>query len=127
MIDALSTPPNANAIVDQKITSLTLVDGRKLRALRSVADPNRAHADAPSVSSTTTGIHAATAPTLFSHLLTSSPTMFNAAASTSPASETETKNTWLVESACHDGPPMKSALAAAKYSSDGKYGRFAAQ
>ena len=31
------------------------------------------------------------------------------------------------DSACHDGPPMNSAFAAAKYSSPGKYGRFVAQ
>ena len=33
----------------------------------------------------------------------------------------------LVDSAWHDGPPMNSAFAAAKYSRPGKYGRFEPQ
>ena len=42
IVDALSTPPNANAIVDQKMTSLRLVLGTSDAAVIGVADPKRA-------------------------------------------------------------------------------------
>ena len=64
---------------------------------------------------------------MFSHLPTLSPTTFITTAIVSPASETMMKYVLLDESDCHAGPPMKSALAAAKYSRPGKYGRFEPQ
>ena len=43
IVDALSTPPNANAIVDQKMTSLKPVLGISDAAVIGVADPYVIH------------------------------------------------------------------------------------
>src|SRR5262249_8930468 len=127
IVDPLSTPPNANAIVDQKMTSFSPVLGTNDDAGIGVAGPNRLHATAPSAISSPAGIHPATAPALFSHLPTSSPTTFIVTATTRPVIATAMKYALLVDHACHSGPPMNSAFAAAKYSRPGKYGRFGHQ
>src|SRR5437588_2588377 len=124
IVDPLSTPPNAKAIVDQKITSLRLVLGINVCAEIGVADPKRFHEYMPSAIRMNAGIQLAIAPTLFSHFPTFRPTTFIVTAMTSPVMATTMKYVLLVDHACHAGPPMKSAFAAAKYSSPGKYGRF---
>ena len=112
IVDPLSTPPNANAIVDQKITSLRPVLGTSDEGVIGVADPNRYHDTTPRPISSSAGIHPAIAPTLFSHLPTFSPTTFIVTAIARPTTATAMKYVLLVDSACHEGPPMKSALAA---------------
>ena len=86
MVEPLSTPPNANAMVDQKITSFKLVLGARVCGVIGVAVPNRLHEIAPSTISTSAGIQPATAPMLFSHLPTSRPTTFMVTASVNPTS-----------------------------------------
>jgi len=88
------------------------------------AGPNRLHATTPRTISRSAEIQPAIAPTLFSHFPTSSPTTFIVTAITRPADATRMKYVLFDDSTCHAGPPMKSALAAAKYSSPGKYGRL---
>src|ERR1043166_3596631 len=125
IVDPLSTPPNAKAIVDQKMTSFKLVLGTNAWAPIGGADPNRLHDTAPSTMSTAAGIQLAIAPTLFSHLPTFRPTTFNVTAMTRPVIATAMKYGLLLSPQdCQAGPPMNKALAAAKYSSPGKYGRF---
>src|SRR5215471_867881 len=65
--DALSTPPYANAIVDQKITSFTLMLGTTEDVVIAVADPKRLQETAPSTISSPATIHAATPPALLNH------------------------------------------------------------
>src|SRR5262249_44963970 len=84
IVDPLSTPPKANAIVDQKITSLRLVLGRNAPASIGVADPNPRHATPPSPTSSVAGIQLATAPTLFRHFPTPRPTTFSVTAIARP-------------------------------------------
>src|SRR5690349_3958213 len=91
IIDALSTPPNANAIVDQKITSFNPVAGIKSCGRMGVAVPNRAHRTAPHAIRIVVTVHVATAPALVSHLPTSRPTMFTTSAMARPISDAETK------------------------------------
>src|SRR5438093_3010580 len=124
IVDALSTPPKAKAMVDQKMTSFSVVLGTRDSAVIGVADPNRIHAIAPNPIRKTPGVQPASAPTLVSHLPTLRPTPLRITASATPASETMMKYAVWVESVCHAAPPMNSALAAAKYRSPGKYGRF---
>src|SRR5262245_4349535 len=124
IVDALSTPPNANAIVDQKMTSFSPVLGTSACASSGVADPNRLHEMAPSAISAAAGTQLASAPTLLSHLPTFSPTTFSVTVRARPAIDTTMKYMLLDDHACHGGPPMKRAFAAAKYSSPGRYGRF---
>src|SRR5438094_2687542 len=81
IVDALSTPPNANAIVDQKITSLSVVLGTSASAVIGVADPYRIQATKPKTTRRTPVVHPAIAPTLFNHFPTLSPTTFNATVS----------------------------------------------
>src|SRR6476660_8732684 len=73
IVDALSTPPKANAIVDQKMTSFKLTLGTSDDAVIAVADPNRAHEMAPIKISALATIHADIPPALLSHFPTSSP------------------------------------------------------
>src|SRR5271169_5113596 len=91
MVEALSTPPNAKAIVDQKMTSFRLVLGTKDRAVMAVADPKRLKDTTPRPMRTIDGIQPATAPTLFSHLPTFSPTTFMETAIRRPTVETARK------------------------------------
>src|SRR6185436_13901555 len=91
IVDALSTPPNANAIVDQKITSLRLVLGTNAPASIGVADPKRLHEIAPRTKSAPAGIQAASAPTLLSHLPMFRPTTLRVTARTSPPIATAMK------------------------------------
>src|SRR2546428_546902 len=76
IVDPLSTPPNANAIVDQKITSLSVVLGASVLAVIDVADPNRIHDAAPKTMRNVAAAQPARAPALFSHLPTFRPTTF---------------------------------------------------
>src|SRR5262245_59749301 len=124
IVDPLSTPPNANAIVDQKITSFRLVLGTMERASIGVADPKRIHATPASAINSPATIQLAIAPTLFSHLPTFSPTTFIVTAVMRPTEATAMKYALFDESDCQAGPPMNKAFAAPKYSSPGKYGRF---
>src|SRR5689334_9582001 len=105
MVDPLSTPPYANAIVDQKITSFKLVLGTSACGVSAVADPCIRHAAAPRTISTIAGSHPAMAPTLFSHLPTFNPTTFIVTATIKPETATMRKYVLLPESACHPGPP----------------------
>jgi hypothetical protein len=124
IVDPLSMPPNAKAIVDQKMMSLRFMLGTNACAFIGVADPNRLQATIPSAISSNAGIHPAIAPTLLSHFPTFSPTTFIVTAVARPIVETAMKYRLLDDSDCQAGPPMKSAFAAPKYSSPGKYGRF---
>src|SRR4029450_9426161 len=87
IVDALSTPPKANAIVDQKITSFRLVLGMSDAVSIGVADPKRDQDTAPSVINRPATIHAATPPALFSHLPMSGPRTFTGRANASPIIE----------------------------------------
>src|SRR6476620_5587642 len=124
MVDALSTPPKANAIVDQKITSFRSVLGTNEAAGMGVAEPYRDHESHPRTTSAPAGIQLAIAPTLFSHFPTFRPTTLRVTVRTSPAIATAMKKVLLLDNACHDDPPTNSTLLAAKYSRLGKYGRF---
>src|SRR5215510_14755767 len=85
IVDALSTPPNAKAIVDQKMTSLRPVLGTNVAgAAIGVADPNRVHDTTPRMMSAPAGTQLATAPTFVSHLPTFSPTTFKVTATARP-------------------------------------------
>ena len=101
--------------------------GTRARGASGVADPNRLRTTAPSAISSIAGIHPAIAPTLFNHLPTFSPTTFMVTAIASPIVATTMKYVLLADSACHVGPPMNKAFAAAKYNRPGKYGRFEPQ
>src|ERR1044071_8839867 len=103
IVDPLSGPPNANAIVDQKITSFRLVLGTNAFDGIGVADPKRRQAITPRTSSSSVGIQLAMAPTLFNHLPTLSPTTFSVTARARPAVDTVMKYRLLVDHACHDG------------------------
>src|SRR5882672_10624440 len=76
IVDPASTPPNAKAIVDQKMTSFRLVLGITVSGVIGVAAPKRYQDTAPSTINNTAAIQPAAAPRLFSHLPTSSPTTF---------------------------------------------------
>ena len=91
IVDPLSTPPNAKAMVDQKMMSLRCMLGATACAVMGVAEPNRLHATAPSAISSMAGIHPATAPMLASHLPTFNPTTFIATASARPVIDTAMK------------------------------------
>src|SRR5436190_16834749 len=114
IVDALSTPPKANAMVDQKITSFRPVLGTNVSAVMGVADPKRLHVRVPRVSSAKAGMQLASAPMLFSHLPTLRPTTFSVTARVSPDIATVMKYPLFDDNPCHAGPPMNSALAAAK-------------
>src|ERR1044072_3416335 len=70
IVDALSTPAYANAIVDQKITSFRLRLGTGDAGVIGVADPNRPQETTPSVIIAVDATHVAIAPTFVSHLPT---------------------------------------------------------
>src|SRR5262245_12854203 len=72
-------------------------------------------------------IHDAIAPALFSHLPESRPTTLIVTANARPTSEKTMKYALLVDHDCHPSPPRNRRFPAAKYSSDGKYGRLVAQ
>src|SRR3981081_3075888 len=122
IVEALSTPPNAKAIVDQKMTSFRLVLGTIEPSVIGVADPNRNADSTPNAIRKSAGTPAAIAPTLLSHFPTFTPTTFMTTAIARPPSDTAMKYALLVDSACQDGGPMNSAFAAPKYSRPGKYG-----
>src|SRR5579872_1607595 len=89
--EPLSRPPNANAMVDQKITSLSDVAGTKERALRDVADPYRSHETTPSTMTAAATIQLATPPMLFNHLPRARLRTFRQTAIARPAIETVRK------------------------------------
>src|SRR5204863_8438602 len=91
IVDPLSTPPNAKAIVDQKMMSLRLVLGKNACAFMDVADPNRPQATTPSAISSSAGVHPAIVPALLSHLPTFSPTTFIVTATVRPLAATRMK------------------------------------
>src|SRR5207244_3221673 len=76
IVDALSAPANAKAIVDQKITSLTLIFGTSASNVIGVADPKRFHDSTPRAISANVGIQSATAPALVNHLPMFTPITF---------------------------------------------------
>src|SRR5262245_4297735 len=124
IVDPLSTPPKAKAIVDQKITSLRLVLGVTVSTVIGVAAPKRIHDTTPIAISSSAAAQPVTAPRLFSHLPTSRPTTFIVTVMIRPIIAKVMKYALLAERLCHDAPPMNSAFAAAKYSRPGRYGRF---
>ena len=91
IVDPLSTPPKANASVDQKMMSLRCMLGTTAWASIGVADPNRLQATAPSAISSIAGSQPASAPTLVSHFPTFNPTTFIATVTARPVMETATK------------------------------------
>ena len=91
MVEALSTPPNANAIVDQKITSLRSVLGTNEAAGIGVAEPYRDQESHPRTTSAPAGTQLAIAPTLFSHFPTFRPTTLRVTVRTRPAIATAVK------------------------------------
>src|SRR5439155_13805030 len=99
---------------EQKITPFSLVLGTKACGGIGVADPKRLHDTAPRTISRPAGIELAIASMLFSYLPTFRPTTFIMTAIARPVIATAMKYTLLVDQACHDGPPMNSAFAAAK-------------
>src|SRR4051794_18027191 len=104
IVDPLSTPPNANAIVDQKMMSFRCMLGTSAPPLTGVAAPKRLHAMAPSAISSIAGIQPAIAPALVSHLPTFNPTTFIATVSARPVIETAMKYVLLEDHDCHAGP-----------------------
>src|SRR2546430_16639600 len=105
IVDALSTPPNANAIVDQKMTSLRLVFGTNARAGIGVADPKRDHDRMPSTRGNSIGTQLATAPTVFSHVPTFNPTTLSVTARTSPRIATMMEDGLVDDSGCDGAAP----------------------
>ena len=91
MNEPASSPVKAKAMVDQKTMSRRPVDGRSECAVIGVADPNRAHATKPMPMRRSIGIQVPIAPAAESHLPTSRPTMFMAAAMTRPIMATMMK------------------------------------
>lgn len=91
MNDPASRPLKPNAIVAQKISSLNPVLGRRLAAVIGVAGPYLRPTMRPITISTVRVSQLASAPMLFSHLPTWSPTMFNTVARLNPTSDTEIK------------------------------------
>src|SRR5438128_12185951 len=101
-------------MVDQKITSFRLVLGTNALAVIVVAEPCRLHEIDPITIRSPAGVHPASAPTLFNHLPTLSPTTFKVAAISNPIVAAMMKYVLFVESACQDDPPMNNAFPAAK-------------
>src|ERR1044071_6467232 len=91
IVDPLSTPPNANAIVDQKMTSFRLVLGTRVVELFGVADPTRRQETNAGARTSAATTQLASAPTLFSHLPTLRPTTFIVTAVTRPTDATAMK------------------------------------
>src|SRR5262249_42248243 len=85
--DAVSMPPNANAIVERKRASFRPIDGTRLFSVNAVADPNFRNAiDAQPIRSSA-GIHVAIAVALWNRRPHSRPRTFIAVATASAASE----------------------------------------
>src|SRR5882672_4481731 len=104
IVDPLSTPPNANAIVERNTRSLRRVPGTSAPALIGVADPCFDHEYSPNPISSATGIHPAIAPALLSHFPTFKPTTLSETAIVRPMTETAMKYGALDAYACPDGP-----------------------
>src|SRR2546425_13238623 len=62
IVDPASTPPNAKAIVDQKMTSFRLVLGIRVSGVIGVAAPKRYQDTNPSIINNTAAIQPAAAP-----------------------------------------------------------------
>src|SRR6266581_3476240 len=101
MNDAVSQPPNAKNKSDQKMMSLKWVLGTIEWRVNVVADPNRCQAMKPITITMAAGTHMATAPTLCSHLPTSSPTKFISVAAARVTNEKMMKNVGLAERCLH--------------------------
>ena len=91
MSEAVSRPAKPNAMVDQKIMSLTLVRGTRSPAVMSLAGPKRASATAPMATRSAIGIQVPRPPALCSHFPTPRPTTFSQVARASPPSDTAMK------------------------------------
>src|SRR5712692_4313255 len=91
IVDPLSTPPKAKAIVDQKMTSLRPVLGTSDRAVIGVADPYLIHEKNPNARRSEIGTHAASAPTFVSHFPMFKPTTLSATAAVRPTTDTARK------------------------------------
>src|SRR6185369_16210952 len=98
IVDALSTPPNANAIVDRKTKSFNAAPGFNDAAVIGVAEPYLVHEYKPNAISRPMGIQPATAPALLSHFPTFNPTMLRTTATARPATATAMKYGGLVDS-----------------------------
>src|SRR6478752_7588596 len=96
IVEALSTPAKAKAIVDQKMTSLRPVLGMSELMVIGVADPYFIHEKNPNASSSDSGTHAASAPMFVIHLPMFSPTMLRTTATARPATDTARKYALLV-------------------------------
>ena len=83
--EAVSIPPNANAIVEKKRASLRPTEGMRCAAEKDVAEPNRAKTTAPETTRTIAGIHVATAAALCSHVPYLRPRTFTAEATITPS------------------------------------------
>src|SRR5436305_8895253 len=114
MVDAPSTPPKANATVDQKKMFLKSSEGKTVDVVKWVADPKRNQAIDPMTISMSAGSHEPTAPKLCSHLPIFKPTRLSVKPSIKPASATMMKYALFVERCCQRAPPMNKALHAAK-------------
>src|SRR5579863_547954 len=127
MNEIASGPVHANAMTDQKMTSLRANPGCNVCGVMRVAAPNFHHANKPMPINSSVTAQRLTPPALFNHLPTSSPSTLRIVASVSPAIATAMKYQGDDASAPPAPPLTKSALPAAKYKSAGKYGRFDAQ
>ena len=88
---ATSSPANAKAREDHRVSSLSPACGRQAAGSSAMAGPPRTHATAPTAISIATGIQVPTAPALCSHLPTLSPTRCRAKAIAIPPRVTEMK------------------------------------
>src|SRR5580765_7373351 len=104
IVDALSTPPKAKAIVERKTRSFSDVPGRSEAAVIGVADPYLLQEYTPNPMSSAIGIHPAIAPPLLSHFPTFRPTTLRTTATVRPARATAMKYGGLEASDCVDGP-----------------------
>src|SRR5215467_6186919 len=121
IVDALSTPPKAKAIVDRKRRSFSPVPGTSELAVIGVAGPYFVHEYSPNAIRSAMGIQPAMAPALLSHFPTFRPTTLSRTAIARPTTDTAMKYRGFAPYAwAADGPATYSALAPAKYSSPGK-------
>ena len=85
IMDAVSTPPKANAIVDQNRTSFSASSGMEAGSAKLVALPNRAAPIRPSVIRMSAGIQTPTAPAFCTHFPMRRPATFGRTAMARPA------------------------------------------
>src|SRR5262249_45785546 len=105
IVDPLSTPPKANAMVDRNTRSLRCVPGTTAAAVIGVADPYVVHEYSPNAISSATGIQLAIAPALLSHFATFRPTTLSETAMARPTTDTAMKYGALVAYRCATAGP----------------------